>query len=119
MLPEPAKLERRPAAVQTMSFDKNSTKSLPIDQPAGIQYVGIAGISKDCQDAVLRFIQFGTRITHVRILSAKTRHCLLLTVEDHDEVAVKSGFATGYGGEGPRRFSYVLQKLDSHGATII
>jgi len=32
---------------------------------------------------------------------------------------VKSGFATGYGGEGPRRFSYVLQILDSHGATII
>jgi len=32
---------------------------------------------------------------------------------------VKSGFATGYGGEGPRRFSYVLQILDSHGAEII
>jgi Protein of unknown function (Hypoth_ymh) len=31
---------------------------------------------------------------------------------------VKSGFASGYGGEGPRR-SYVLQILDSHGAEII
>jgi hypothetical protein len=102
-----------------MSVDKNSTKLRPSDQPAAIQYVGIAGISKDCQDAVLRFIQFGTRITHVHILSAKSKHCLLLTQEGGDQVAVKSGFATGYGGEGPRRFSYVLQILDSHGAEII
>lgn len=102
-----------------MSIDKNSNEPLPSDQPAGIEYVGIAGISKDCQDAVLRFIQFGTRITHVRILSAKSKHCLLLTQEGGDQVAVKSGFATGYGGEGPRRFSYVLQILSSHGAEII
>jgi hypothetical protein len=102
-----------------MSPHKNSNEPLPGDQPAGIEYVGVAGISKECQDAVLRFIQFGTRITHVRILSAKRRHCLLLTLEGGDQVAVKSGFATGYGGEGPRRFSYVLQILDSHRATII
>jgi hypothetical protein len=102
-----------------MRADKNSNKPRPSDQPAGIEYVGISGGSKDCQDAVLRFIQFGTRITHVRILSAKGNHCLLLTRDGGDEVAVKSGFATGYGGEGPRRFSYVLQILDSHGAEII
>jgi hypothetical protein len=40
-------------------------------------------------------------------------------VEDCDYVAVKSGFATGYSGEGPRRLSYVLQILESHGATIV
>ncbi len=105
--------------VQAMSADKNSKGLHPSDWPAGIQYVGIAGISKECEDAVLRFIQFGTRITHVRILTARRRHCLLLTLEGGDQVAVKSGFASGYGGEGPRRFSYVLQILDSHGATII
>jgi len=102
-----------------MSPKRKSNKTRPSDQPAGIEYVGIAGISKECQDAVLRFIQFGTRITEVRILSAKSRHCLLLTRDGGDQVAVKSGFATGYGGEGPRRFSYVLQILDSHGAEII
>lgn len=102
-----------------MSFEKNSNELSGSDQPAGIEYVGIAGISKECQDAVLRFIQFGTRITHVYILSAGRKHCLLLTLEGGDRVAVKSGFATGYSGEGPRRFSYVLQILDSHGATIV
>ena len=34
------------------------------------------------------------------------------------KTAVKSGFASGYSGEGPHRFSYVLQALDSHGAEI-
>jgi hypothetical protein len=102
-----------------MSPDKNSAELPRGDQPAGIEYVGLAGISKECQDAVLRLIQFGTRIAHVCILSAKRKHCLLLTLEGGDQLAVKSGFATGYGGEGPRRFSYVLQILDSHGATII
>ena len=101
-----------------MTCDKNSSEFVPSDQPAGIEYVGIAGVSKDCQDAVLRFIQFGIRITHACILSAESSHCVLLTLEGGDRVAVKSGFATGYGGEGPRRFSYVLQILDSHGATI-
>lgn len=105
--------------VHIMSMDKNSNKLPPSAQPAGIQYVGVAGASKECQDAILQFIQFGTRITHVRILSAGNKHCLLLTLGGVDQVAVKSGFATGYGGEGPRRFSYVLQILDSHGAEII
>jgi len=40
-------------------------------------------------------------------------------LEGGDPVAVKSGFASGYSGEGPRCFSYVLQILDSHGAEII
>jgi hypothetical protein len=35
-----------------------------------------------------------------------------------DPIAIKSGFSSGYGGEGPRTFSYVLQLLDSHGAEI-
>jgi len=105
--------------VKTKISDKRLDELPPADQPAGIEYVGIAGVSKDCQDAVLRFIQFGTQITHVRILSAGSDHCLLLTLEIGDRVAVKSGFASGYGGEGPRTLSYILQVLDSHGAEII
>jgi hypothetical protein len=87
-------------------------------EPAGIEYVGIGGVSKECLDAVLRFIQYGDRITHVRILSSSRDHCLLLTTNFGDLVAVKSGFASGYGGEGPRTFSYVLQVLETHAAEI-
>src|SRR5690242_13433450 len=51
---------------------------------AGIQYAGIGGSSKDCQDAVLRFLQFGTRVTEAAILSAASDHCLLLRIGEGD-----------------------------------
>src|SRR5258708_30063121 len=88
------------------------------DPPAGIEYAGIAGASKDCHDAVMRLLQYGDRITQARILSSSRTHCLLLSTNTGDLVAVKSGFASGYGGEGPRRFSYTLQLLKAHGAEI-
>jgi len=88
------------------------------DELAGIEYAGIGGSTEDCQQAVLRLIQFGTRIERVAILSASNDHCLLLTINEGDPVAIKSGFASGYVGGGPHGFSYVLQVLESHGAEI-
>jgi hypothetical protein len=87
-------------------------------KPAGIEYSGIPGASRECQNAVMRLLQFGDEITRARILSNSNFHCLLLTVNAGDIVAVKSGFSSGYGGEGPRRFSYVIQLLDTYGADL-
>jgi hypothetical protein len=95
----------------------DATKSA-VDDAAMIEYAGVPGASQECQDAVVRLIQFGDRITRARILTCGRDHCFMLTVNVGDLVAVKSGFASGYGGEGPRRFSYVLQVLDSHGVEI-
>lgn len=107
-------LVRTAAARQALHHD---------EELAGIEYSGIAGASKDCQDAVMRLLQFGDQITRVRILThskkrAPSKHCLLLTYNVGDVIAIRSGFSSGYGGEGPRRFSYTLQLLDSHGAEI-
>jgi hypothetical protein len=85
---------------------------------AGIQYCGIPGASRDCQDSVVRLLQFGDKITRARILSCSNRHCLLLTVNTGDLIAIKSGFSSGYGGEGPRRFSYVLELMNTHDVEI-
>src|SRR2546430_41032 len=88
------------------------------DEVAGIEYHGLPGISHECQDAVLRLLQYHERITRVQILSSDGRHCLLLTMEFGAQIAIKSGFSSGYGGEGPGTFSRVLQLLDSHGVEI-
>lgn len=85
---------------------------------AGIEYSGLPGITEECRDAVLRLLQYGDSITKVRILSSAHEHGLLLTVNVGDLVAVKSGFGSGYRGEGARGFSYVLTVLKSHGADI-
>jgi len=85
---------------------------------AGIEYSGLAGISQECQDAVMRLLQYGDRISRARILSCSNIHCLLLSVNVGDLIAIKSGFGSGYGGEGPHAFSYVLQLLKAHSAEI-
>lgn len=84
----------------------------------GIQYVGLPGATRSCQDAVMRLLQYGDRINRVWILTCSGDHCLILFDAFADPIAVKSGFASGYIGEGSHAFSYVLQLLDSHGAEI-
>lgn len=87
-------------------------------KPAGIQYAGDSATTLSCQEAVLRFLQFGDKITHARILTSNGAHGLLLTTEHGETIAIKTGFTSGYPGEGPRRFSYVLHVLWNHGAHI-
>ena len=84
----------------------------------GIQYVGEPGITAKCKEAIMRFIQFGDRITRVRILSCANEHGFLLNINERDIVAVRIGFSSGYLGEGPRGLSFILQNLETCGADI-
>jgi hypothetical protein len=92
--------------------------------PAGIEYAGCAGITKICVAGIFRLLQFGDQITLARILSSPPKgrgsksHCFLLTINNGDLIAVKSGFSSGYLGTGPHGFSFVLQLLDAHGVEI-
>ena len=88
------------------------------EQFEGLQYVGAPGISQDCLDAILRFLQFGDAVTRACLLTADNCHCFLLHVNGRFWVAVKSGFRSGYSGEGPKTLSAVLKILDLHGAEI-
>ncbi len=85
---------------------------------ARIQYWGEAGITQTCLDAVVRLLQYNDQLSKVHILTSRGRHGLLITVEPIELIAVKSGFASGYTGEGPRKFSYALALLMEHGINI-
>lgn len=85
---------------------------------AGIEYHGIPGVTRECIEAVVRLIHFGNRIEKARILTCQHDHCFLLSVDLGDYIAIKSGFASGYLGEGSRGFSTVLQILKRHGVEI-
>ena len=78
---------------------------------AGIQYAGFAGTSQSCLQAVFQIIQYGKRIESVKILSANQAYCLLMKLDFEELVAIKSGFRSGYAGEGPSTFSKVLGVL--------
>ncbi len=66
----------------------------------------------------MRFIQFDERIEEARILTANNVHCILLTLCGDELVAIKSGFRSGYSGEGPRAFAKVLHMLQAYGVDI-
>lgn len=78
-----------------------------------VQYVGMEGITKECLDALRRLIQYSDPITAARVVSCGHHHAMLLTVGEHDLVAIRSGFASGYLGEGSSGFSSALQLLES------
>lgn len=91
-----------------------SLDALGPSKPASIEYVGMAGISSECLDAVVRMLQFNDRITQAKILTCEHQHCLLLVVGEDDLVAVKSGFTSGYAGGGPHAFANALELLKHH-----
>lgn len=84
----------------------------------GLQYLGLPGVSRDCLDGIMRLLQFGDWITHARILSCDGAHCLLLKINVGELVAIRSGFGSGYRGEGPRTFAEALGLLEAHGTEI-
>lgn len=88
------------------------------EQLAGIQYIGESGITESCKKAVMQLIHAGEKIKEVKILTVEgnysNSHALLLTLEFETKIAVKGGFASGYNGEGPKGFSFVLNLLNQY-----
>lgn len=80
---------------------------------AGIQYLGDSGITQICKEAVIRLIHAGEDIKDVKILTVEETysHALLLTLRYDIQVIVKGGFASGYNGEAPKGYAFVLNLL--------
>jgi uncharacterized protein (TIGR02391 family) len=97
-------------------------KTLDQRKLAGIEFHGSAGITESCLMAVSRIIHFGEVINKAHLLSCFDGSCgahsLLLTVNEHTTIAIKSGFSSGYSGEGPRGLSTVLKMLIRHNVEI-
>ena len=80
---------------------------------AKIQYHGEEGITQSCLNAITRLIQSDCQIEEVKLLTLENRHCFLLSViTESSYIAIKSGFASGYSGTGPRGLSSALQLLN-------
>lgn len=100
-------------------------KTLNIEDLAGIEYYGSAGITARCLTALTMAIQAGDDailraflLSDVDSSSKCGTHCFLLWPESSDPIVIKSGFASGYGGEGPRGLSSALQILLRHNIDI-
>ena len=78
---------------------------------AAVQYHGLAGISRSCLDAVRRILSFGERADLAILLTSGGRHAFLLLSARHGDIAIKSGFSSGYSGEGPAALADALNCL--------
>jgi hypothetical protein len=76
----PSRVQTKANSPITVNTNHAPIEDDPGSKPVAIEYSGIGGASKDCQDAVLRLIQFGDRISRVAITSHSRDHCLLLTL---------------------------------------
>lgn len=85
---------------------------------AGIQYVGESGITQSCKKAVIQLLHAGERVEEVKILTLESQHsnahAFLLMLEFEIPILIKDGFASGYTGEGPRGYGFVLNLLSQY-----
>lgn len=96
--------------------------SMNIKELAGIQYMGLPATTSDCVAAIAKLVHFGDTINWAKLISCKDGnggdHCFILNINHGYLVAIKSGFTSGYMGEGPRGLSVALQLLARHGVEI-
>ena len=89
---------------------KTEKKTLNQNDLAGIQYLGLAGVTAQCLRGIARLIHFGDTIHHARLITSKeNHHSFILTVNHNEQVAIKSGFASGYTGTGAHGLSTAIQ----------
>lgn len=99
-------------------------KKVELNKLAAIEYHGADGVTQHCLDAIVRLIQFGDRIERAWLLSGEAdqwncrHHAFILSINYGDLVAIKPGFSSGYGGEGPGGLSKALQLLNRHKVEI-
>lgn len=85
---------------------------------AEIQYHGVAGVTADCRTAIERLLLCQPSLDTALLLTASedasVSHAFLLTSPTGIQTAIKSGFSSGYGGEGPRGLARALKLFELH-----
>lgn len=85
---------------------------------AGIQYIGLTGITSSCITAITRLINGGEFIRNAHLITCGADHAFLLITEREEVIAVKAGFSSGYSGEGPSGLATALMLLYRHKVEI-
>jgi hypothetical protein len=98
---------------------KRRLKNIPIHKLAGIEYVGLNGITQSCVMALAqRLSNLSEMIRKAALLTYSSQHAFLLFTEYEGVIAVKAGFTSGYSGEGPRGLAASLMLLRQRNLNI-
>lgn len=93
-----------------MKFSSDSTQ---------LDIVGSNGITESCIQSILRYLHYGDKIQSAKLLSdPHKRHAFMICLNDYHLVLTRSGFTSGYNGEGPAGLAYILLLLKSFNIDI-
>ena len=80
--------------------------------PAGIEYMGVGGSTVECVEAVEMVLQSGRKFEKAILLTqtcgGPSSHAIIFRGIYGDEIAIKSGFSSGYAGTGPSGLSKAI-----------
>lgn len=79
-----------------------------------VQYHGSPDTTGSCLRSLVRLVEIGHCVESARLLTCVNRHAFLLEIGDPSPICIKSGFTSGYPGEGSAGLALALQLLQRH-----
>ncbi|SPL71153.1 TIGR02391 family protein [Acinetobacter stercoris] len=77
-------------------------------------YLGEAGITETCLYSLCNLIQTNTDLSDARLLTSEHSHAFILKDLTENFYIIRSGFTSGYPGEGPKGLAKALTILNKH-----
>nr|WP_034426145.1 TIGR02391 family protein [Acinetobacter sp. ANC 3789] len=79
-----------------------------------IEYLGEKGITQRCLVSLGNLIQTNSNLTHALLLTNNQNHALIIKDIFDSYFVIRSGFASGYSGEGAKGLATALSLLEKH-----
>lgn len=77
-------------------------------------YLGEAGVTETCLYSLCNLIQTNTDLSYALLLTNDQSHGFILTDQSDSYYIIRSGFTSGYPGEGPKGLAKALTILNKH-----
>lgn len=91
---------------------------LQLARQPDVQYHGSEATTESCLVALVRLVELGGAVESARLISCTGRHAFFLYIGDPSPACIKSGFTSGYSGEGPAGLALALRLLQRHGVEV-
>lgn len=79
-----------------------------------VQYIGESGITQTCLISLCNLIQAHSDLCYALVLTNDQSHAFIIKDESESYFVIRSGFSSGYPGEGPRGLATALSLLKKH-----
>lgn len=79
-----------------------------------VEYIGTNGITQACLKSLCNLIQTNPYLSYALILTVDQSHAIIITDESASYYIIRSGFTSGYPGEGPKGLAKALTIFNKH-----